>query len=71
MAAEERLEAARLHFGSGTFSRKDYMSRFPALSPSTASRDLQQATKGKLVERSGDKATAVHRFLGSLAQKSN
>ena len=71
MTAGERLEAARSHFGSEAFSRKDYLARFPSLSPSTASRDLQQASKEKLVERRGDKATAVYRFRGPPPQKSN
>lgn len=62
MTVEERLEAAREEFGARTFSRKDYLTRFASLSGATASRDLQRAVAGGLLEREGDRATARYRF---------
>jgi Fic family protein len=62
MSAADRIEAARVYFGGGPFSRKDYLARFAGLSPATGSRDLQQAVAGRLLEREGDKATARYRF---------
>lgn len=62
MSAEERVRAARRHLGKGTFSRKEYLAQFAGLSPATASRDLQQGVKNRVLIRSGDKATACYRF---------
>ncbi len=62
MSAPDRIETARAHFGTQTFSRKDYLARFPGLSPATASRDLQQAVAEGVLEREGDKATAKYRL---------
>jgi len=63
MSGSDRMEAARTHFGTESFSRKGYLARFTGLSPATASRDLQQAVTGKILEREGDKATARYRFV--------
>ena len=63
MLGSDRMEAARTHFGTESFSRKDYLARFTGLSSATASRDLQQAVTGKILEREGDKATARYRFV--------
>jgi Fic family protein len=69
MGARERLDAAREHFQKQIFSRKDYIGRFPSLSPATASRDLQLAVQEGLVRRKGDKALSVYQFVAG--QKSN
>jgi len=63
MASPLRIEAARHHFAKASFTRKDYLSHFPGLSPSTASRDLQEGVSNRLLQRQGDKATAKYRFL--------
>lgn len=63
MTSEARLAAAQQHFGRETFSRKDYLQRFPGLSQATASRDLRDAVANRLVAREGDKATARYRFV--------
>lgn len=60
---EERLELARSHFGSDTFTRKDYQQHFKSISAVTASRDLRWGVDAALLARSGDKRTAVYRFL--------
>jgi Fic family protein len=62
MTQTARLDEARRQFGRVYFSRKDYLLRFPGLSPATASRDLQRAVEGKEAVREGDKATARYRF---------
>ena len=62
MSAAERIEAAREHFGTRRFSRKDYLARFPSLSPATASRDLQRAVEEDRLEKEGDRATSLYRY---------
>lgn len=62
MSATGRIEAARRHFGNQSFSRKDYLTVFPGLSPATASRDLQQAVAASQLTREGEKATACYQF---------
>ena len=62
MSASERIETARKHFSSKTFTRKDYLTIFPTLSPATASRDLQQAVATRQLTRQGEKATACYQF---------
>lgn len=69
MGSRERLDAAREHFLTQPFSRKNYIARFPSLSPATASRDLQLAVQGGLLRREGDKALSVYQFV--RPQKSN
>ena len=46
---------AYLSTGVSEFTRKMYMSYFKTISTATASRDLQQAVKEKLLIKEGDK----------------
>lgn len=62
MDADARIAEGRRYFGTREFSRKDYLQRFPGLSPATASRDLQRAVERKQITRHGDRATARYRF---------
>lgn len=63
LTASDRLEMAIQAFGSHSFSRKDYQAVFKTISTATASRDLQQGVKMGLLERTGDKRTAVYKVL--------
>jgi Fic family protein len=63
VTVETRLEKARVHFGKRKFSRKDYLNFFKSLSTATASRDLQNGVKKKLLKKSGDKALAQYVFV--------
>lgn len=53
----------RAYFSTGVreFTRKMYMSYFKTISTATASRDLQQAVKEKLLIKEGDKSKTVYR----------
>lgn len=57
-----RLEQFKNRFSQKTFSRKDYQNIFKAISTSTASRDLSYGVNTGMLERIGDKRTAVYRF---------
>jgi Fic family protein len=59
----DRLEQFKKRFPGETFSRKDYQNIFKSISTATASRDLSHGFKSGLLERAGDKRTAVYRFL--------
>ena len=61
--ADDRLEFARSVFAEGIFSRKDYQRRIKNISSATASRDLQHGVEIGLLQRSGDKRTAVYKFV--------
>lgn len=61
--AESRMALARTHFVNQSFTRKDYLQLFKALSSATASRDLAAAVQGGHLLRNGDKATARYRFV--------
>ncbi|MGZ3771875.1 MAG: Fic family protein [Bdellovibrio sp.] len=52
---DDRVAYAINYFGSGTFTRKDYMDIHHNLSTATASRDLAWAVKNNLLKKSGDK----------------
>lgn len=58
-----RLQQFKSRFPQKMFSRKDYQNIFKSISTSTASRDLSYGVKSGLLERIGDKRTAVYRFL--------
>ena len=60
---ECRVELAAAHFGGKTFSRKEYCLLFKTITPVTASRDLAAGVKSGRLIRTGDKRTAVYRFL--------
>ena len=61
VTAEDRLQLALRSFGSGSFSRKDYLALFPTLSTATASRDLAAAVAGGNLVRTGELAKARYR----------
>ena len=61
--ADDRLEFARSVFADRAFSRKDYQNRIRNISSATASRDLQHGVENGWLQRSGDKRTAVYRFV--------
>ncbi|MCP4152354.1 MAG: Fic family protein [bacterium] len=58
----ERLVLAKEKLGKAWFSRKDYIQVFKTISTATAGRDLQLGTKSGLLNRSGDKRTALYSF---------
>lgn len=58
----ERLETARSQFAAKTFSRKEYLQLFKTISAVTASRDLKWGVDAGMLERTGDKRTAVYQF---------
>ena len=62
LTAEKRLEIARAAFCEKTFSRKDYQNLLKTISTATASRDLRQGVELGVLNRSGDKRTAVYFF---------
>ncbi|HEX5551943.1 MAG TPA: hypothetical protein VFX43_01760 [Chitinophagaceae bacterium] len=57
---EERITIFLEETG-GTFTRKDYMSRFKELSPATASRDLKKAVGNRWIKKYGDKKTTTYK----------
>jgi len=59
--ATTRLERALDHFPDQQFSRKDYLTLFPTISPATASRDLRAAVERGALTRTGTKATSRYR----------
>lgn len=59
----DRLEQFKKRFPGKKFSRKDYQNIFKSISTATASRDLSYGFENGLLERIGDKRTAVYRFL--------
>jgi len=60
--AESRLEAAREHFGSMDFSRRDYLALFKTISTATASRDLKEGVVERLLTQKGEKALTRYKF---------
>lgn len=61
----ERLRIAQGKFEDHSFTRKDYLQLFKTISPVTASRDLKQGVDTDLLIRTGDRRTAVYRFVKS------
>lgn len=59
---QDRIDAARVHFGRKEFRRKDYLKFHKGLSTATASRDLAEAVKDGQVKVSGTRALAKYRF---------
>ncbi len=57
----DRINFAIEHFGTKSFSRKDYLSLNKGISTATASRDLSNAVKDKKIKMLGDKALTVYR----------
>ncbi len=62
----DRIELALEYFENNSFSRKEYMSINRGISTATASRDLAEAVKNRLLVRSGDKTKAVYSGRGSV-----
>lgn len=60
---EERLQIARGHFHEKTFSRKQYLQLLKTISPVTASRDLKHGVEAGILTRTGDRRTAIYRFV--------
>jgi Fic family protein len=60
--AAARLELAARHFGTRSFSRKDYLELHPTLSAPTASRDLREGVGRARLHVEGDKRTARYAF---------
>ena len=58
VTAGQRIETALKTFGKQSFSRKDYLSLFPALSTATASRDLAAGLSDGLLQRTGVQSQA-------------
>lgn len=63
LTASDRLDIAGSIFTDGAFSRKDYQNRIKKISSATASRDLQYGVEIGRLQRSGDKRTAVYKFV--------
>jgi Fic family protein len=59
--ATTRMERALERFGDRVFSRKDYLTLNPTISPATASRDLRTAVERGALTRTGSKATTRYR----------
>lgn len=62
LTADDRLQIAREHFQSETFSRKDYLNLFKSLSSATASRDLQLGVEVSQLVKTGVRAQTCYRF---------
>jgi Fic family protein len=63
LTASDRLDIAGSIFTDGVFSRQDYQNRIKNISSATASRDLQHGVEIGRLQRSGDKRTAVYKFV--------
>lgn len=57
VGSAERISIFLRDSGNRQFSRQDYITFWPSLSPATASRDLSYAVKEGFLQRSGDKST--------------
>lgn len=60
--SEMRLALAKVEFGRRTFSRRDYIRFLKTISTATASRDLLDGTKKKVLIKTGQKALTSYRF---------
>jgi len=60
---EDRIQKAKEHFNKKTFSRKEYINYFKSISSATASRDLAEAVKNKVLIKEGDKRLSVYKFI--------
>ena len=59
----ERIFQAKSAFKRKRFSRKDYLNLNTNISTATASRDLHKAVEEGILEKSGDKALAMYKFI--------
>jgi Fic family protein len=62
LSAEDRLEIAREQFRDRSFSRKDYLAIFKAISTATASRDLANGVESGILKMTGEKSRASYQF---------
>lgn len=60
---DDRLNAAKSHFGRESFSRRDYLALFKTLSTATASRDLALGVRKKMLHKAGEKALTRYEFV--------
>lgn len=58
----DRLRIAAEHFGTGVFSRKDYLALHPTISHPTASRDLREGVEQRILRARGEKALTRYEF---------
>lgn len=65
LTATTRLDRARSQFRLASFSRKDYLGLFKAISTATGSRDLQAGVAAGRLAKRGDRSLARYRFVGT------
>ena len=58
LGSADRLEVFMSQFSAGSFSRQDYLDFWPALSPTSASRDLRYGVDTEILVRMGEKNKA-------------
>lgn len=63
--ATERIERYRAEIGNRAFSRKEYLGKYKHISTATASRDLRDGVKGKILKKTGDKRNASYQFVSA------
>lgn len=59
---KDRMTQFRVLIKEAPFTRKNYQVHFKTISGATASRDLKEAVEAGILEKTGDKNTAVYRF---------
>lgn len=57
----ERVQQFIGSIGQNSFTRKDYLKKYPELSSATASRDLRAGIEMEIISKSGDKNTTTYR----------
>ncbi len=62
-SVETRLQSAKARFKKTVFSRGDYLQVNVGISNPTASRDLAEGVKTKLLKKTGDKALTKYQFI--------
>jgi Fic family protein len=65
LTALERVERFRAEVGTQSFARKDYMLKYKGISPATASRDLRDGVKKRMLKRMGEKRNALYLFVSA------
>ncbi|HTR27722.1 MAG TPA: Fic family protein [Puia sp.] len=63
LTALERIERFGADIGTRSFSRKDYLKMYKAISTATASRDLREGVIKKILKKDGDKRAASYCFI--------
>ena len=58
----DRINLFKLINKEAYFTRKEYLKNFREISSATASRDLKYAVDNGLIEKTGDKNTAMYKF---------